>query len=478
MIEVLPQLSDIKDYQANSLPKNICRKTIIALTGIGFTIKAAATYVGCSVSMANRSLLRMEVSGVLDDLPRSGRPPLYPEEIELKLTGFYCQGQPLPGCRWTTRWAEASIKVNPELVGCAAQSPSKSTINRILKKNNLKPHLTKYFLHVTDPNFFPKMDHLIKLFMNPPKYLFFFDECPGIQILKRLTPDLRTEKTQKSLEEFEYIRNGTMDVLAFLNNADGKVFAECHSNHKSETFIGIFTRHVKKCQKNEQLHYVMDNLSTHTTYAFCKIVAELSDIPCPVEKELKKLETRVTWLKSPNKRVVIHFTPYHGSWLNRIENWFAILNSKVLKASFGSADDLKDTIESFVSKDWNETLAHPFSWTYDGKGLHEKVVARFTQMLVCSADQLETRTLTKQLKLMKNLFKEYFSEITKDTYLKFVDILRSKNTILSERISQEEGPLKKKNAQLALIDFMSFIEEDLYCSGKREIKHMPESSMA
>lgn len=311
--------------------------------------------------------------------------------------------------------------------------------------------------------------------MDPPKYLFFFDECPGIQILKRLTPDLRTEKTQKSLEEFEYIRNGTMDVLAFLNNADGKVFAECHSNHKTETFIGIFTRHVKNCPKNEQLNYVMDNLSTHTTYAFCKTVAELSDILCPAEKELKKLETRHTWLKSPNKRVVIHFTPYHGSWLNRIENWFGILNSKVLKASFGSADDLKGTIESFVSKDWNDTLAHPFSWAYDGKGLHEKVVARFTQMLDCSADQLETRTLTKQLKLMKNLFKEYFSEITKDTFLKFVDILRSKNTILSERISQEEGPLKKKNAQLALIDLMSFIEEDPYCSGERKIKHMPES---
>ena len=76
---------------------------------------------------------------------------------------------------------------------------------------------------------------------------------------------------------------------------------------------------------------------------------------------------------------------------------------------------------------------------------------------------------------MKNLFKEYFSEITKDTFLKFVDILRSKNTILSERISQEEGPLKKKNAQLALIDLMSLLEEESYCSGERKINHMPES---
>jgi len=66
------------------------------------------------------------------------------------------------------------------------------------------------------------MEHLINLYRNPPDNLFFFDECPGIQILKRLIPDLRTDSMQKRLEEFEYIRNGTMNVLAFFNYADGK----------------------------------------------------------------------------------------------------------------------------------------------------------------------------------------------------------------------------------------------------------------
>jgi len=34
---------------------------------------------------------------------------------------------------------------------------------------------------------------------------------------------------QKRLEEFEYIRHGTMDVLAFLNHADSKVYIESNA---------------------------------------------------------------------------------------------------------------------------------------------------------------------------------------------------------------------------------------------------------
>ncbi len=42
--------------------------------------------------------------------------------------------------------------------------------------------------------FFPKMAHLLALYRDPPSNLYFFDECPGIQILKRLAPDLQTNE--------------------------------------------------------------------------------------------------------------------------------------------------------------------------------------------------------------------------------------------------------------------------------------------
>lgn len=425
----------------------IRRQAAVVLTRKGFTASAVAAFIGCSISTVSRSCRRMADTGNVVDLPRSGRPAIYSETLKLKLIGFYCQTQPFPNSgRWTLRWAAIHLERHPECINVA---PSKSTIHRILKENNLKPHQSRYFLHITDPNFFPKMEHLIKLYLNPPNHLFFFDECPGIQILKRLIPDIQTDNEKKRIEEFEYIRNGTMNVLAFFNYADGKVYAECQADHKTDTFLGIFNRHVASCPSTEQIHYVMDNLSTHRGYPFCKAVAELSNVNCPSENELNNLEKRVEWLKSTDKRIVIHFTPYHGSWLNLVEFWFGIMNKKVLNESYGSVEEIKESFESFLET-WNTLLAHPFRWSYDGKGLHQKAVNRFTKMLKLAASKLEIPSLTKQLQLMFNLFSHYFQEVPMGQWEKLFYALRSQETIIRDNIMKEEGPIKRKNAENAL----------------------------
>ena len=423
------------------------RQSAVILTCEGFTINSVAAIIGRSTATVVRSRRRMVDCGDVTDLHRSGRPTLYSETLKLELIGFYCQTQPLSNSgRWTLRWASTHLTKHPE---CINASPSKSTIHRILKENGLKPHQSRYFLHITDPDFFPKMEHLIKLYQSPPKNLFFFDECPGIQILKRLLPDIQTNNYKKRIEEFEYIRNGTTNVLAFFNYADGKVYAECQADHKTETFTSTLRRHAASVSGDEQIHYVMDNLSTHRGYQFCTTVAELSNIDCPPENELNNLEKRVEWLKSSNKRIVIHFTPYHGSWLNLVEFWFGIMNKKVLNESYGSIEELKESFDSFMVI-WNTLLAHPFRWSYDGKGLHEKSVIRFTKILQTAAIKLEISSFTKQLKLMNNLFNHYFSEVPIARWEKLYCALRSQETVLRNKVMKEEGPLKKKNAENAL----------------------------
>jgi len=441
------------------------RQAAIVIASKGFSVSAVATLVGCCTSTVARSIKHIRDTGDIFDLPRSGRPALYPETFKLELIGFYCQTQPFPNSgRWTIRWAAIYLAANPKIVNA---TPSKSTIHRILKENNLKPHQSRYFLHITDPEFFPKMDHLIKLYLNPPKNLFFFDECPGIQILKRLVPDLRTDETMKRLEEFEYIRNGTLDILAFFNYVDGKVHAECHADHKTDTFLAIFERHVSSYPTNEQLHYVMDNLSTHRGYPFCKAVAELSGVGCPPENELNNLEKRVKWLKSTDKRIVIHFTPYHGSWLNLVEFWFGIINKKVLNESYGSAEELKESFD-FFHEEWNSLLAHPFRWSYDGTGLHKKAVNRFIKMLKLAANKLEITSLTKQLRLMSNLFDNYFYEIPRDHWEELFSVLQSQETTIRHSIMNEEGPIKKKNVENALNSFLSVLEDYVLQNDKQE----------
>ncbi len=442
-----------------SVSRAIRRKSAVALVSHGLTLSNVATLVGCSITTVNRSLKRMSDTGHVSDCIRSGRPATYSQALRLKLIGFYCQTQPFPNSgRWTIRWAAVHLAAHPEIINA---TPSKSSIHRFLKENNLKPHQSRYFLHITDPDFFPKMTHLIKLYLNPPKNLFFFDECPGIQILKRIIPDLRTDNMKKRLEEFEYIRNGTMNVLAFFNNANGNVYAKCKADHKTDTFLEVFRQHVASCPAQERLHYVMDNLSTHRGYPFCETVAQLSDVTCPSEKELNNLKKRVKWLRSTDKRIVIHFTPYHGSWLNLVEFWFGIMNKKVLNESYGSAEDLKESFDAFL-EEWNTLLAHPFKWSYDGKGLHVKAVKRFTEILKQAARQLEITSLTKQLRLMCNIFTQYFDEVPEENWEHLFDTLRSQETTLRNSIMNEKGPLKKDNAENALNLLLTVLEDYIW----------------
>jgi len=436
--------------------KRCAREAMLALANARVPVHAIALLVQYSVGTVRRWIRRSHSTGEARDRARSGRPPRYPQEAKLRMVAFYCQSQPLPDCgRWTLRWAAARLKAEPDRLGA---SPSKSTLHRILQSNRLKPHQSRYFLHITDPDFFPKMEHLIGLYHNPPPNLFFFDECPGIQILKRLTPDLQTDTMRKRLEEFEYIRNGTLDVLAFLNHADGTVYLECHGDHKTDTLVEVFRRHAGQFPPTQSLHYVMDNLSSHRAHRFCQLVAELSAIECPTEQALPTQAERVQWLGREDKRIVIHFTPYHGSWLNLIEIWFGIMGGKVLNESFGSPQEIKTALEAFMA-DWNTLLAHPFQWSYEGKALHEKAVQRFTKMLRISAATMEIRILTKQMMLLSNLLRDYFSEVSTDCWRQFAAALSSQSQAIAELIQREEGPRRKKKAQQAAADLTAALQE-------------------
>ena len=437
--------------------RDASRQGMLALAEAGVADKAIGIFMDCSVYTVRRWIRRGAQTDDLRDLPRSGCPAVYAEEVALKVVAFYCQIRPLPGCgRWTLAWASAYLKAHPELIGV---SPSKSTIHRILQNNRLKPHLSIYFLQITDPDFFPKMEHLLALYREPPSNLYFFDECPGIQILKRLTPDLQTNEMKRRLEEFEYIRNGTMDVFAFLNHADGKVYAECHSNHETSTFLDVFRRHVARVPTSGALHYVMDNLACHRGYPFCELIAELSHVECPSEQELNSVDKRVAWLQSQDKRIIIHYTPYHGSWLNMVEFWFGIMGRKVLGESFGDADALKAAFEAFVEEHWNGLLAHPFNWDYDGNGLHEKAVKRFTKLLANSAETFELRILVKMLALMTNLITDYFDEVPESTWDQLAATATLKDEVIANLIEKDDRAKCKVKAKKVLSAFRIAIHQ-------------------
>ena len=55
--------------------------------------------------------------------------------------------------------------------------------------------------------------------------------------------------------------------------------------------------------------------------------------------------------------------------MNQIEIWLSILVRKLLKrGSFTSIEDLRAKVLAFIDY-YNQTMAKPFKWTYQGKAL-------------------------------------------------------------------------------------------------------------
>jgi transposase len=405
-----------------------------------------AWHVNCSVRTVERWQERNSETLNLADAARSGRHRFYKEESTLHLIAFYCQSRPLNGKgQWTLRWAETHLQLNPEAIGA---SPSKSSIQRILNRHDLHPHLMKYFLHVTDPDFFPKMEHLIQTYKTAGDYLFCFDECPGIQILNRLSPDMRSSNSSHNLEESFYSRRGTVDVLAFLKVSTGTVVAHCETNHKGETFRRLFEEHVALQPTDVKLHYIMDNLSSHASDDFCKAIAKLSDVDYTPSKNTTAQDRR-DWLGRTDKRIVIHFTPFHGSWLNMVEIWFSIFRTKCLKGSFESENSIRETIKQFIEI-WNLQLAKPFQWKYTGEGLHQKVVERVIAFLSYHHTEMELGFLTKNMRLITNVAKQYSKEVSHQTWLQIGKIVEARKEYIEKIVSEEKKPKVKKNAIEAL----------------------------
>jgi len=280
------------------------------------------------------------------------------------------------------------------------------------------------------------MEKIIKIYKRAYPYLFCLDECTGLQALERTAPRLPAKGSRPEYLEPEYVRHGTVSILSILQVSNGQVFTDCIPDHTSSTIISSVKNHVLQYERSAELHYICDNYSSHSTEDFCLGIAELCGINLPT---LKTQQDRRQWLESPEKRIVFHFLPTHGSWLNLIEIWFGILQQKALKhESFMSNADLKNRIISYTAT-WNNDFAHPFKFSYTGEGLHEKVISRFTKWIQMQSPQLTVQFLGKQLKLISNLATSYWPKAGKKTWNALNTTLQENNEFIMGIIGADKN---------------------------------------
>lgn len=300
--------------------------------------------------------LAMGVDVALKDLPRPGRPPLITEQAEAWLTGFACQKPKNLGYSyelWTTELLAKHVRKHCRKAGHGClHRIGKGTVSKILSRHKLKPHKIRYYLQLRDPNFDERMMEVIQTYKqaqearkNPRvhKGIVFlsYDEKPGIQAIANTAPDLPPAPGQHQTwsRDHEYVRLGTMSLMAAIDLVSGRAHHHLVNRHRSREFIAFLQNLIKTYPPKSKLRIVLDNHSAH------------------MSAEVRKYLVTV-----PNRFQFV-FTPKHASWLNLIEVFFSKMARTVLRSlRVNSKKELRQRIHKY----FREVNSCPvvFTWKY------------------------------------------------------------------------------------------------------------------
>jgi transposase len=278
-----------------------------------------------------------EREAALDDRRRCGRPPVYGAEARLRILGAATEETPEADSHWSHRLLADRLAAD---VGISA-----AQLGRILKDLDLKPHRVRGWLNrPADPDFAARARAVCDLYLNPRpgEVLLSVDEKTAIQARSRRHPTRPAAPGRATRREFEYVRHGTVSLVAAMDVCTGEVLAEIiPGRNNSENFVWFLSRLDQAIDPTLKIHIVMDNGSSHTSR-----------------------QTRA-WLAAHPRFTVTH-TPKHASWLNMVEMFFSVLTRRLLRrGEFDSRDDLAEKILNFVEV--YDRTARPYRWTYTGE---------------------------------------------------------------------------------------------------------------
>jgi len=279
-----------------------------------------------TVGKWRRRFMRRGVEG-LTDVPRPNvHRKLQDDQVEevIRLT---LQTKPKGATHWSTRKLAKRAGV------------SQSSVSRLWRAFQLKPHRRQSFTLSNDDFFVEKVRDIVGLYMSPPEHavVLCLDEKSQIQALERHQPTLPMALGQPERYTHTYLRHGTTNLFAALDVATGRVIGECYPRKRASEFRRFLNSVSEQVPRDTEVHVVVDNSSIHTA------------------------PTIRRWLKL-HPTFHMHFTPTYSSWLNLVERWFAKLTADTLRrGSHANMRELQEAIGSFLEATNDDPK--PFVWT-------------------------------------------------------------------------------------------------------------------
>jgi transposase len=318
-------------------------KIVLACAG-GADNKTVAAQLGCAQATVGKwrsRFVERRLDGLIDEA-RPGRPTtITTDQVEQVLVATL---ESMP--KNATHWTRAKMAERSGL--------SKSTVGRIWKAFELKPHRAEGFKLSNDPLFVEKVHDIVGLYLNPPEsaVVLSVDEKSQVQTLARSQPAFPLMPGMPEKRTHDYVRHGTTTLFAALNVADGTVISSLHRRHRAVEFKKFLAKIDTEVPAHLDVHVIADNYGTH------------------------KSPTVVRWLAA-HPRFHMHFTPTYSSWINQVERLFGYVTADLLQRSdHRSVQALEKDLRNWV-KTWNEN-PKPFIWTKTAEQILESL-ARLLQ---------------------------------------------------------------------------------------------------
>ena len=315
------------------------RSRVVLGCGEGLSNKEVAAREGCAAVTVGKwrsRFVEARLDGLVDD-PRPGRPPTVTAEQVEDVVVATLESTPANA----THWSRSKMAKRSGL--------SDSTIGRIWKAFELKPHRADGFKLSNDPLFVDKVYDVIGLYLNPPEgaVVYCVDEKSQVQALARSQPAFPMMPGMPEKRTHDYLRHGTTSLFAAFNTADGSVISSLHRRHRSLEFKKFLIKIDTEVPDGLDIHVVCDNYGTHKSPAI------------------------VAWLEK-HPRFKMHYTPTYSSWTNQVERFFGYITTDLLQRSdHRSVQALEADMRAWIAA-WNEN-PKPFIWTKTADQILEKL---------------------------------------------------------------------------------------------------------
>ena len=313
-----------------------------------------------TVVLCIQKCLQFGLDAALGELSRSGKPRQLPDDAIAWVRHWACQKPKELGYSyelWTYKLLTTHVRQYCVAAGHPAlQKLSRSKLHKILSEGDLRPHKVRYYVERRDPAFEAKMANVLHVYKEVEivndgvlrgairelgMTTVSYDEKPGIQALAVTTPDRPpvAGRHPSHLRDYEYVRLGTVSLLAGLDLHNGRVIETISDTHNSADFIDFLKKLQHTYPAHQKIRLVLDNHSAH------------------ISKETR------SYLETVPQRFVFVFTPTHGSWLNLIENQFSKMTRTMLR---GIRVATKQELIQRIHQYFTEINADPvvFRWKY------------------------------------------------------------------------------------------------------------------